>query len=220
MKLLSVNVALPRTIEWKGTTVTTGIFKTPVSGRVKLRRLNLDGDRQADLSVHGGENKAVYAYPFEHYEFWRGELPGVDLPWGVFGENLTIEGLLESTVSIGDRYRIGKARVMVTQPRVPCFKLGAKFGRDDMVGRFLRSGRSGFYLSVLEEGKVSAGDGIEYEGREGPRLTVQDVNRLYVRDNSDPELLQRAINCPILPASWRERFQKFFELAAAASENP
>jgi MOSC domain-containing protein YiiM len=220
MKLLSVNVGLPRTIEWKGTSVTTGIFKKPVSGRVKLRRLNLDGDGQADLSVHGGENKAVYAYPSEHYDFWRGELPSFDLPWGVFGENFTTVGLLESTVSIGDRYRIGKATVMVTQPRMPCYKLGAKFGRDDMVGRFLRSNRSGFYLSVLEEGKVSAGDSIEYEGREGPQLTVADVNRLYIREASDAELLQRAIDCPILPASWRERFQKFLELATAAAQNP
>ena len=220
MKLLSVNVATPREIEWKGTTVTTGIFKKPVSGRVMLRRLNLDGDRQADLSVHGGDNKAAYAYPSEHYAFWDGELPGFDLPWGVFGENFTIEGLLESTVSIGDRYHIGKATVMVTQPRMPCYKLGAKLGRDDIVGHFLRSGRSGFYLSVLKEGKVSAGDSIEYEGREGPNLTVQDVNRLYIRDTNDPELLQRAINCTILPASWRERFQKFLELAAAAGHNP
>jgi MOSC domain-containing protein YiiM len=217
MKLLSVNVGLPRTIEWKGTSVTTGIFKKPVSGRVKLRRLNLDGDRQADLSVHGGEHKAVYAYPSEHYDFWRGELPDFDLPWGVFGENLTLEGLLESTVCIGDRYRIAKATVMVTQPRLPCFKLGVKFGREDIVGRFLRSNRSGFYLSVLKEGKVSAGDDIEYEGREGPKLTVEDVNRLYIRDTSDPELLQRAIDCPILPVHWRERFQKFLELAAAES---
>jgi MOSC domain-containing protein YiiM len=219
MKLLSVNVAVPREIEWKGTTVTTGIFKKPVSSRVMLRRLNLEGDRQADLSVHGGDNKAAYAYPSEHYAFWHGELPGFDLPWGVFGENFTIEGLLESTVSIGDRYHIGKATVMVTQPRMPCYKLGAKFGRDDIVGRFLRSGRSGFYLSVLKEGKVSAGDSIEYAGREGPNLTVQDVNRLYIRDTNDPELLQRAINCTILPASWRERFQKFLELAAAG-HNP
>ena len=220
MKLLSVNVGLPRTIEWKGTSVTTGIFKAPVSGRIKLRRLNLDGDRQADLSVHGGENKAVYAYPSEHYDFWRGELPSFDLPWGVFGENFTTVGLLESTVSIGDRYRIGKATVMVTQPRMPCYKLGAKFGRDDMVGRFLRSSRSGFYLSVLEEGKVSAGDSIEYEGREGSQLTVADVNRLYVRETSDAELLQRAIDCHILPARWRERFQKFLQLATAAAQNP
>src|SRR5579864_7539292 len=117
MKLLSVNVALPRVIQWKGTSVSTGIFKQPVSGRVMLRRLNLDGDRQADLSVHGGENKAVYAYPSEHYAFWRDELPDFGLPWGIFGENFTTEGLLENTVSIGDRYRIGKATVMVTQPR-------------------------------------------------------------------------------------------------------
>jgi MOSC domain-containing protein YiiM len=148
MKLLSVNVGLPREVSWKGKTVMTGIFKEPVQGRVMVRSLNLDGDGQADLTVHGGVDKAVYAYPVEHYDYWRQELPDTDLPWGMFGENLTIEGVLEQGVNIGDRFRMGTAAVMVTQPRMPCYKLGIKFGRTDIVKRFLDSQRSGFYFSV------------------------------------------------------------------------
>jgi len=161
MKVLSVNVALPRLIAWKGQTFNTGIFKEPVDGAVVMRQLDFDGDRQADLSVHGGPYKAVYAYPSEHYEFWRKELPEMELPWGQFGENLTTEGLNEEDTHIGDVLRIGKATVQVTQPRLPCFKLAAKFQRDDILKRFLQSGRSGFYLSVIEEGLVAAGDAIE-----------------------------------------------------------
>jgi MOSC domain-containing protein YiiM len=161
MKVISVNVGLPRTVAWKGQVVTTGIFKAPVDGRVPVRTLNLDGDRQADLSVHGGPNKAIYAYPSEHYDFWRSELPGMELPWGMFGENFTTEGLLEQAVNIGDQFRLGSAVAMVTQPRVPCYKLAAKFGREDIIKRFLASGRSGFYLKVVQEGEVGAGDRIE-----------------------------------------------------------
>src|SRR5262245_25306653 len=149
MRVVSVNVGLPREVEWKGRVVTTGIFKTPVAARVALRALNLEGDRQADLTVHGGADKAVYAYPSEHYPFWRRELPGLDLPCGAFGENLTTEGLDEAEVRIGDRFRVGTAEVRVTQPRIPCYKLGIRLGRDDIVERFLWSGRSGFYLAVL-----------------------------------------------------------------------
>src|SRR6266481_3896159 len=158
MKLNSVNVGLPRTVKWRGNSVTTGIFKEPIKGSVMLRALNLDGDRQADLSVHGGRSKAVYAYPSEHYEFWRNELPGMKLPYGMFGENFTTEGLLEVDVNIGDRFRIGGAEVVVTEPRLPCSKLTARFGRADVVKRFLSSRRSGFYFGVLREGVVQAGD--------------------------------------------------------------
>src|SRR6266851_1777434 len=161
MKLLSVNVGLPRDVISKGRLVTTGIFKEPVEGRVRLRTLNLDGDRQADLKVHGGIDKAVYAYPAEHYDYWRSELPGVELPWGMFGENFTVEGMLESGVNIGDEFRIGSAELVVTQPRLPCYKLAVKFGRDDIIKRFLGSGRTGFYFAVLKEGEVGAGDSIE-----------------------------------------------------------
>ena len=158
MQLVSVNVGLPRTVTWKGRTVKTGIFKTPTNGRVRVRTLNLDGDRQADLSVHGGTDKAIYVYPSEHYDYWQGEFPGMELPWGMFGENFTTTGLMEGAVNVGDQFCVGSAMVMVTQPRVPCYKLAAKFGREDIVKRFLASGRSGFYLKVVQEGEVGAGD--------------------------------------------------------------
>lgn len=207
MKLLSVNVGLPRLLASNGNTFKTGIFKKPVSGRVMLRTTNLDGDRQADLSVHGGPNKAVYGYPAEHYESWRAELPGQPLDWSAFGENFTTEGLLETQVSIGDRYRVGQAVVMVQTPRLPCFKLAAKFQRDDIIGRFLRSGRSGFYFSVVEEGEVGAGDEFEFLGGEASSLTIAEMFRLYVSPAADIESLQRAVQVKLLPQGWREHFQ-------------
>src|SRR5947208_13022205 len=166
MKLLSVNVGLPRELEWKGKIVRTSIFKTPVTGRVRVAKLNVEGDQQSDLTVHGGVDKATYAYPSEHYPFWRREFPGMDLPWGVFGENFTTEGLLEETFHIGDRLRIGSAEFIVTQPRMPCFKLGIRFNRSDMVKRFLQSDRTGFYFGVRKEDEGAAGDSIELLGRE------------------------------------------------------
>ena len=149
MQVVSVNVGLPRDVLWKGRTVTTGIFKEPVAGRVQVRKFNLDGDKQADLSVHGGADKAVYLYPVEHYAYWRRELPDMELPWGMFGENLTTEGLLEDGVNIGDRFRVGSAEVVVTQPRMPCQKLAIRFGRSDIIKRFLASGRTGLYVRTM-----------------------------------------------------------------------
>jgi len=178
MKIISVNVGVPRKVALKGRTVATGIFKEPIEGRVMLRRLNLDGDKQADLSVHGGVDKAAYMYPSEHYEYWRRELPSMKLPWGMFGENFTTEGLLEDAVRIGDRFRVGTAEVVVTQPRFPCYKLGIKFGRADMVKHFLASGRTGFYLSVSREGNVAAGDAIELIHRANDKATIADIVRL------------------------------------------
>src|SRR5207245_5486116 len=177
MKILSVNVGLPREVNWQGKLVTTGIFKEPVKGPVMLRRLNLDGDEQADLAVHGGVNKAVYVYPSEHYGYWRVELPGVDLPWGMFGENFTTEGLLENAVYIGDRFRIGETEVMVTEPRMPCYKLGIKFGRADIIKRFLASRRTGFYVAVMRVGMVGAGDGGELGGDEELEFRVVELCR-------------------------------------------
>jgi MOSC domain-containing protein YiiM len=211
MKLVSVNVGLPRLFTWRGDTFKTGIFKDPVAGRVRLRRTNLDGDRQADLSVHGGPQKAVYVYPSEHYAAWNKELPDAirasSLTWGAFGENFTTEGLLETSVSIGDRYRIGSAVVMVTTPRLPCFKLAAKFQRDDMIGRFVLSSRCGYYFSVVEEGEVGAGDEFELLERVEPTLTVAEVNRLYTSKSPDRKTLQRSLHVKTLPESWRERFR-------------
>jgi MOSC domain-containing protein YiiM len=203
MKVLSVNVGLPREIVWKGRKITTGIFKEPVIGPVTMRKLNLDGDRQADLTVHGGVDKAVYAYPSEHYPYWRQELPDQELPWGMFGENLTTFGLQEDSINIGDRFLIGSAEVVVTQPRMPCYKLAAKFGRDDMIKRFLKSGRTGFYFAVLKEGNVAAEDKIDWIARDKNNVTVADITRLYVSERNNPELIRRAAEVETLPESWR-----------------
>lgn len=211
MRLLSVNVGMPREVSWQGEVITTGIFKEPVASALMLRTLNLDGDQQADLSVHGGTYKAAYAYPSEHYEYWRGELPDTDLPPGVFGENFTTRGLIEETVLIGDRFRIGEAEVVVTQPRMPCHKLGVKFESADMVKRFLASRRTGFYFAVLREGMVEAGDKIELIGREAESVSVADITRVYAFDKDDLATMQRAMKVETLPKSWKDRLRKQIE---------
>jgi MOSC domain-containing protein YiiM len=206
VKLLSLNVARPHLMVYRGATINTGIFKKPVSGRITLRTLNLEGDRQADLSVHGGPYKAVYGYPFEHYEYWRRELPDANLPSGGFGENFTTEGLSEDELHIGDRLRIGSASIMVRQPRMPCYKLAAKFQKDDMIEKFLVSGRSGFYFSVEQEGEVEAGDAFELVWREQQGITIAEMNELFLKDKYNRDLLQKAIATPALPDAWREYF--------------
>jgi len=211
MKVLSLNVGLPREVTWQGKRVTTGIFKEPIQGRVMMRTLNLDGDQQADLTVHGGVSKAVYAYPSEHYNYWRSELPGMDLSWGMFGENFTTEGFLEDAVYIGDRFRIGETEVMVTEPRMPCYKLGIKFGRADIIKRFLASRRTGFYFAVMREGMVGAGDDVELIEREQQEISVADVTRLYAFDKDDVKSLRRAIQVEALPESWKGYFQHRLE---------
>ena len=208
MKLLSVNAGLPREVEWRGRLVKTSIWKSPISGRVAVRELNLKGDAQSDLTVHGGPEKAIYVYPSEHYAFWRTELPEMELHWGAFGENFTTEGLLEPTAMIGDQIRIGSAEFRITQPRMPCFKLGIRFGRDDMVKRFLQSGTTGFYLAVTREGEVGAGDPIEFIAQNQSRLSVAEVSSLYARDADNQALLRRAAETAALPESWREYFRK------------
>ncbi|MBZ5641060.1 MAG: MOSC domain-containing protein [Acidobacteriia bacterium] len=208
MRIVSVNVGPPREIEWRGRTVRTSIFKEPVEGAVRVRSLNLDGDEQSDLTVHGGVDKAVYVYPAEHYGYWRRELPGVALPWGAFGENLTTEGLLEVDVNIGDRLRAGSAELVVTQPRMPCYKLGVRFDRLDMVKRFLASGRSGFYLAVIREGEIAAGDAVTWIARDDHVVSVADVVDLYRSDAANQDLLLRASELPALPEGWRDYFRK------------
>ena len=208
MKLESLNVARPRLAVYKGKTINTGIFKKPVSGPVPLRTLNLDGDRQADLTVHGGPHKAVYGYPSEHYPDWRRELPGIDLPWGMFGENFTTVGLAEDELHVGDRLQIGSSIVMVRQPRMPCYKLAAKFQRDDMLERFLRSGRSGFYFSVEQEGTVAADDDFQFLTRNQDGITIAEMNRLFVREKYNRDLLRKAIDTAALPEDWREYFSQ------------
>lgn len=196
---------------WHGRIVTTGIFKEPIQGRVALRKLNLDGDRQADLTVHGGEYKAVYCYPVAHYEDWARELPGRQLPLGIFGENFTTDGLLEDSVHIGDQYSVGSAEVIVTQPRLPCYKLGVRFQSDDMVKRFLASERTGFYFAVAREGEVGAGDEIKLVDRDPNHVPVSEITRLYVSKRYGADELssvQRALRVTALPESWKEYFRE------------
>jgi MOSC domain-containing protein YiiM len=200
---------------YRGETLNTGIFKQPVEGPVALRKLNLDGDGQADLSVHGGPYKAVYAYPSEHYLYWRSQLPGTALPWGMFGENFTTEDLRESDLHIGDRLQIGAAIVMARQTRTPCFKLAAKFQRDDMIERFLVSGLSGVYFSVEKEGTVAAGDSVEFLSRAPDGVTIEEMNQLIASDRYNRALLEKAIATPALPEDWREHFSE--RLARIAS---
>ena len=208
MEVISINVGLPRTVEWRGRSVQTSIFKEPVPGRVRVSQLNLDGDRQSDLTVHGGVNKAVYVYPSEHYPFWAEELPGFDLPHGVFGENLTTTGLSETNVHVGDRLGIGSVEFVVTQPRMPCFKLEIRFNRAGMIRRFLHSGRTGFYLAVTQEGEVEAGDAITVIQRHPEAIAIADVVSLYAADANNQELLRRVSRLPELPEGWRDYFRK------------
>jgi MOSC domain-containing protein YiiM len=267
MKIVSLNVGLPREVTWHGMNVVTGIFKQPVEGRIALRKLNLDGDRQADLTVHGGKDKAVYCYPLSHYDFWKKELPGRDLPMGVFGENFTIGSaeddsesnedagapflagsgtsgdvtgtalrgprnahlsrsgvarsgdLPEDSIYIGDRFSVGSAEVVVSQPRLPCYKLGVKFQMDDMVKRFLASRRTGFYLAVTREGEVGAGDELKPIARspqdEENATPISEITRLYVAKHyseADARSIQRALRVAALPESWKDYFRERLEM--------
>ena len=216
-QVISVNVGTPREVEVRGGTVLTAIWKSPVVQRTEVRGHNLAGDRQADLTVHGGPHKAVYLYSSEHYVFWRGQFPGMDLPFGMFGENLTTLGMLEDTVSIGDRFRIGTVTLQVTQPRMPCFKLGLRFDRTDIVKRFWQSGRSGIYFSVVEEGELGAGDAIEQVHADEGHVT--DVVRLYRGDETDPDLFQRALKAP-LHGGWRQGIRERFAATSASAPKP
>ena len=208
MRLLSVNVGLPREVVEGDRVVLTSIFKTPVAGPVAIRGHNLEGDRQSDLSVHGGRAKAVYAYPHEHYAFWRAQLPEVAFSPGQFGENLTIEGLGEADVHVGDRLRIGSAELVVTQPRMPCYKLGIRFGRPEMVKRFLESRRSGFYLQVAAEGEVAAGDAIAIVARHPAAVSMPELLRMYLKEATDPARLREAVAIPALSDAWRGELTK------------
>jgi len=210
MKVVALNIGLPRDVLWHGRLVTTGIYKQSVQGRVALRTLNLDGDRQADLTVHGGAQKAVYCYPIEHYDYWKKELPGREVPIAIFGENLTTDGLMEDTIHLGDTFSVGSAEVVVTQPRLPCYKLGVRFRSDDMVKRFLASGRSGFYLAVTREGEVAAGDEIKQIAQDPNAVPVSEISRLYITkrfNDEDVTSLRRALRVAALPESWKGYFQ-------------
>jgi MOSC domain-containing protein YiiM len=213
MKVLSVNVGLPRKVLFNGQTITTAIFKDPVKGPVMLRKINLDGDKQADLTVHGGVDKAVYSYPAEHYDYWRKQYPNIDIIWGMFGENFTTEGLMEDTVNIGDQIKIGSAKLVATQPRMPCYKLGVRFGIMEIIKRFLSSGRPGIYFKVLKQGEVKTDDKIEIIEKDKNNVTVKDIVRLYInRDHADNiETMRRAIKISALPEGWKYEFQQNIE---------
>ena len=206
MKIISLNVGLPQRVLFHDREVTTSIFKSAVPGPLMLRRLNLDGDFQSDLEVHGGKNKAVYAYASEHYDYWREQLPDYEFTWGNFGENLTTEGLREQDAFVGDVYRIGQATVKVTQPRMPCYKLGIRFGRDDMVKRFLASGRSGIYFYVVEEGLVDVGDAIEKISAVPNGISISEINRAYAYTRENLNLARRIVDAQILPRGLHNDF--------------
>ena len=206
MKVLAVSVGRPREAEWEGQTRTSGIWKTPVEGRVHLGRLNFDGDGQHDLRVHGGPSRAAYLYPAEHYDAWRRELPSLVLTPGAFGENLTVTGLREDEVRIGDQLAIGDAIVVVTQPRLPCTNLAMRLGQPDIIRRFTESGRFGFYLGVVREGSIGAGDSVAFSHREERSFNILEIATLYLDPQADPVLMRRAIEIEALSPLWRERF--------------
>jgi MOSC domain-containing protein YiiM len=205
MKVISVNVGRPRPVTWDDRVTLTGIYKSPVAGPVRVHHLNLEGDEQADPTVHGGVNKAVYAYPSEHYGFWREYYPHLLLDWAAFGENLTTEGLLESSASVGDQIQICSAVLTVVQPRMPCFKLAGKFGDSGILRKFTESGRSGIYFAVEKEGQLQAGDTITWLRRDPNKFTIADAMRLLNGQNLPDDHLARALNVTVLPESWRKR---------------
>ena len=207
MHVISVNVGTPRDFPWQGRMVSTAIFKDPVEGPVPLRRHNFAGDAQADLSVHGGPDKAVYAYPIEHYPGWQVRLDR-ELQPGIFGENLTTEGLVEDHVHIGDVFRFGTAELVVTQPRMPCFKLGLRFNDPKMVKTFLQAGHPGIYFAVREEGVVAAGDPIEKLAEDAHRVTVSRMLRLILDDDADRDEIARLLEVSALAAVWRKEFKR------------
>lgn len=219
MRIVSVNVGRPREIVWENKVVLTGIFKEPVAGRIRLRRTNLEGDAQANLSVHGGLNKAVYAYPLENYAFWREQFPGRELPFGMFGENLTLTGLTEDSVYIGDELRIGTARLVITEPRLPCYKLGIRFGDPAVVPLFLASRRPGFYLSVLEEGEIGACDAVEWVHERHNKLSVVELFRLMTNEKTNIKLLKRALRAGRLASTLRAKIGSWLLKATDASRN-
>lgn len=207
MKLISVNVGLPIKVKFGNEIVTTGIFKNPIDKRINLKKLNLEGDRQADLTVHGGPDKAVYSYPYEYYDFWRKEFPDISFNWGMFGENLTTEGLFESQVNVGDRFQIGSAQLVATQPRMPCYKLGVKFGRMDIIKKFLKSEKSGIYFKVIKEGEIVINDIIKLIKKDNNNITIKNIVELITKeDKENTILMEKAVKVQDLPQGWKKYF--------------
>ena len=208
MQLLSINVGQPKEVEYKGKQVLTSIFKNPVNGPVNVTTLNLEGDRQADLTVHGGIHKAVYVYPTEHLPYWSQQYPEKQFTYGSFGENLSTSGLLETDICIGDQLRIGRAEFSVTSPRFPCFKLGIKMNDPGFIKAFMQANRSGFYLMVLKEGVIAPGQEIEIIGSDGYNFSVEEFSRLYALDRYNQSLLRKAIKAPSITEDWKEFFEE------------
>ena len=207
MKLVSVNVGLPRIVKFGKETVTTGIFKNPIDTRIYLKKLNLEGDKQADLTVHGGLDKAVYSYPYEYYDFWRKEFPDISLTWGMFGENLTTEGLFESQVNVGDMFQIGSSHLVATQPRMPCYKLGVKFGRMDIIRKFLESEKTGIYFKVIKEGEIGVNDALKLIKKDNNNVTIKNIVELITRDDKENTILmEKAVKVQDLPQGWKNYF--------------
>ncbi len=209
MRVIAVNVGTLRPILWRGKQLKTGIFKHSIGRRVTVRLHGLDGDQQGDLKLHGGIDKAVYVYPKEHYEYWQHKFPNLTFTWGMFGENLTIEGALEDTMYIGSKWRIGSTQFEIVQPREPCFKLGIKFGNPTVVKQFLSSGRSGWYLKVITEGEIGTGDQIVPISQNAQHVTVTDLNRLLSQTVQDQSILQRAMQIETLPTGWHDLISKY-----------
>src|ERR1700742_4732769 len=214
-RLLSVNVGLPRDIEWKGRTVYTGIWKDPVRGRCRVGRLNLEGDGQGDLNGHGGEQRAVFVYQIESYRHWQDELKRTDFVHGQFGENFTIEGLADDAVCIGDRYQVGSALFEVTQPRVTCYRVGIRTSEPRMPALLTSSGRPGFYFRVLREGEVGAGDEIVKVGETREPMTVAEINALLYSPNHPRDRLERALRIEALSPGWRASFEALLRSQAS-----
>lgn len=208
MKLLSIHIGKTVNVEFNGKKVETGIYKTQIDGPVKVSRLNIEGDQQADLTVHGGINKAIYAYPVEHYDYWTNSRPDLEFSPGVFGENLSVSGLLEGSVHIGDQFKIGEVVLQVTTPRLPCFKLGIKMGDPGFIKEFMLANRTGFYFKVIQEGYLDDGDPITQLKSNPFDLSVRDVVSLYSVEKSNKELLMKAVNSPGLPKDWIEHFEE------------
>src|SRR5215475_7774005 len=220
-RLLSVNVGLPRDIEWKGRTVHTGIWKEPVQGRRRVGRLNVEGDGQGDLAGHGGEQRAVFVYQVESYRYWQEQLKRTEFAFGQFGENFTIEGLPDDAVCIGDRYQVGSALFEVTQPRVTCYRVGIRMNEPRMPSLLTGSGRPGFYFRVLQEGEVGAGDEIVKVGEANERMTVTGINALLYSSSHPRDRLERALRIEALSSGWRSSFEALLQnlTTAAASGN-
>ena len=206
-RLLSLNVGLPRDVAWRGKTVRTAIWKFPVGGRRMVRKLNIDGDGQADLAGHGGEQRAVFVYQMDSYEYWKRFLVRDDFSFGQFGENFTVEGLADDEVCIGDRYRIGDAIFEVTQPRVTCYRVGIRMNEPRMPALLVAHHRPGFYFRVLQEGEVGTGDVIAKISDGPERITVAEVDALLYLPGHSREQLQRALRIPALSKGWQSSFQ-------------